>query len=113
MVEVRGKKYTVLEIIKKSKFPQQDLFVCMSEHGYRECFQRQDIENQVIKLSQGYSKAWTCVEEDYIKQKLLDGKSVREIMDDYTVNPRRRLTSIYNNAYRIKKELGLWEVGKM
>lgn len=107
MVEVRGKKYTVLEIIKKSQFPQQDLYVCMSEYGYKECFQRQDIDNQVRRPNQEYSKAWTSVEENYIKQKLIDGKTVREIMDDYTVNPRRHLTSISNNAYRIKRELGL------
>ena len=78
MIEVRGRKYTVLEIIKKSQFSEQDLYVCMYQYGYKECFQRQDIENQIKKPNEEYSKAWTCVEEDYIKQKLLDGKSVRD-----------------------------------
>lgn len=107
MIEVRGKKYQVIEILKKSQFPQQDLYVCMSEYGYKECFQRQEVENQIVKPNEEYSKAWTSEEENYIRQKLLEGKTVREIMDDYSVNPKRHLTSISNNAYRIKRELGL------
>ena len=106
-MEVKGKNYELIEIIEKPPFREKDLFVCVSEYGYKECFQRQDVENQIVKQNEEYSKAWTSDEENYIRQKLLEGKTVRQIMDDYTVNPRRHLTSISNNAYRIKKELGL------
>lgn len=42
-IEVLEKAYEVLEILPK-KHSEYDLFVCKAPAGYRECFQRFDIE---------------------------------------------------------------------
>lgn len=43
----KERKYEIIEIYKK-KYPEQDLILCREkEHGYRECFQRQDVEEKL------------------------------------------------------------------
>lgn len=44
--EIKGIWYEVIEVIPK-KLSQHDLFICMSEYGYRECFQRCDWEGNL------------------------------------------------------------------
>lgn len=112
-MEVNGKKYEVLEIHKKSRFPSQDVYVCLSEYGYKECFLGFDIEHPTVDKIHEYSRAWTIEEKEYIRKKLLEGSTINEIKKGY-INPRRTEGAIENTAYQIKGEIiNKWEVGKM
>ena len=44
--QIKGTWYEVIEVIPK-KLPQHDLLICMSEYGFRECFQRCDWEGNL------------------------------------------------------------------
>lgn len=41
---IKGTWYEVIEVIPKN-LEKHDLFVCVSEFGYKECFQRYDWDN--------------------------------------------------------------------
>lgn len=45
--EIKGIWYEVVEVVPK-KLPQHDLLICMSEYGFRECFQRCDWEETLL-----------------------------------------------------------------
>lgn len=104
-MKVNGKKYEVIEILERPPYSEKDLFVCMSEYGYKECFQRFDIEHQK-PLPPEYPRAWTSKEENYIRQKLQNSETMADIKNNF-VNPNRSDTAIEHMVYRIKKELGL------
>lgn len=104
MIEVRGKKYQVLEILKKSQFPEQDLYVCMSEYGYRECFLGFDITYPKVDRIHERSRAWTIEEKEYVSEMLKQGHTVREIKENF-INPRRTEIAIEHTAYRLKEEM--------
>lgn len=43
---INGRWFEVIEIIPK-KYREQDLFVCKNKYGYKECFQRMDVEGNL------------------------------------------------------------------
>lgn len=44
-IEISGKTYEVLEILPR-RHREYDLFVCKAPAGYKECFQRWDVEER-------------------------------------------------------------------
>ena len=102
-MEVKGKKYEVLEILKKSRFPEQDLYVCLSEYGYKECFQGFDISQQYVDARKK-PFSWTLEEKNRIRELLKEGKTPLEISRTFKGNLRTE-ASTYKLAYDIRKEL--------
>lgn len=99
-MEYKGRKYKVLEVLKKSQYPEQDLYVCESEYGYKECFQWYDIQHQFVDAREKIWN-WTEEENDFIKEQLAQGKTCYEIASmDYFSSMRSKL-SIYGAARRI------------
>lgn len=45
--QIKGILYEVIEVIPKN-LEKHDLFVCVSEYGYKECFQRCDWEGNLL-----------------------------------------------------------------
>lgn len=106
MVEVLGKQYEVIEIIPK-KYPEQDLFICKSKYGFKECFQRFDIgrEPRKVKMTDGVD--WTCKEVQIVKEALNNNIPIKDIATYSELN-RHTENAIIHKATTMKREM-LWK----
>ena len=107
-MEIKGKNYEVIKIIKKSEYPEQDLIICESEYGYRECFQRFDITKKQYdeSITAITRQRWTEDEQEKIKKMILEGKGVDEIVNLYDGKLRTK-KAVKDRTYILKRELNL------
>ena len=103
MIVVRGRKYEVLQVIKK-KLEAQDLFLCIDSNGIKTCFQRQDVFPPEIKYKYKYER-WSKDEIEAMKDEILNGKTDKEIAEE--LNFARGIEPTISKLRNLRKEMRL------